>query len=248
MVKVTFLGTNGWFDSETGNTISILVETPDFHIVLDAGMGIHRLNRYNREDRPVYIFLSHFHLDHIAGLHTLCKNEFPHGLCFLVHEGGTGILNNFLNFPYSKPIRDFEFETRILEVPEQEGQLPFKAEFLPLIHASCCLGIRLELEGKVIAFCPDTGYCENAVTLARGADLVITECALGPGEVDESWPHLNPDFGARIAREAGARKLILTHFDAARYPDKASREQAEQVAQGLFPNSFASFDGMQVEI
>jgi len=71
MVKVTFLGTNGWFDTQTGNTISILIESSRFYIVLDAGIGIYKLNEYAKKKKPVYVFLSHFHLDHVVGLHTL---------------------------------------------------------------------------------------------------------------------------------------------------------------------------------
>ena len=32
------MGTNGWYDTDTGNTLSILVRAKDFNVVLDAGM------------------------------------------------------------------------------------------------------------------------------------------------------------------------------------------------------------------
>ena len=43
-MKITFLGTNGWYDSATGNTPSALIDTKDYYIILDAGFGIHKLN------------------------------------------------------------------------------------------------------------------------------------------------------------------------------------------------------------
>jgi len=46
MVKIIFLGTNGWYDSETGNTISILVQTDLVDVVFDAGYGVAKLDRY----------------------------------------------------------------------------------------------------------------------------------------------------------------------------------------------------------
>jgi ribonuclease BN (tRNA processing enzyme) len=76
-MQIIFLGTNGWFDSPTGSTICTLINTESCHIILDAGNGIYKADRYIQDDLPVYIFLSHFHLDHIEGLHVLNKFSFP---------------------------------------------------------------------------------------------------------------------------------------------------------------------------
>jgi len=54
MVKVIFLGTNGWYDTLTGNTVSTLVKTRDYNIVLDAGNGIAKLSRYMDDNKPTY--------------------------------------------------------------------------------------------------------------------------------------------------------------------------------------------------
>ncbi|MEK7333592.1 MAG: ribonuclease Z, partial [Nitrospirota bacterium] len=60
-MKITFLGTNGWYDTATGNTICILVETERYDIILDAGNGLYKADRYISNKKPVYLFLSHFH-------------------------------------------------------------------------------------------------------------------------------------------------------------------------------------------
>jgi len=54
MVKVVFLGTNGWFDTRTGNTICTLVETPREYIILDAGNGIHKADQYIKKKKQNY--------------------------------------------------------------------------------------------------------------------------------------------------------------------------------------------------
>ena len=79
-MKVTFLGTNGWYDTITGNTCSVLIQSENFDIILDAGNGIAKADRYITQEKPVYLFISHFHLDHITGLHTLVKFNFREGL------------------------------------------------------------------------------------------------------------------------------------------------------------------------
>ena len=80
------------------------------------------------------------------------------------------------------------------------------------------------------------------------ADLLITECAYKEGQSLEEWPHLNPETAARIAREAGAKRLCLTHFDAEAYKSLPERKASEALAAGLFPATTASVDGLEIEI
>lgn len=247
-IKITFLGTNGWYDTKTGNTICILIECPEYYIVLDAGNGFGKLDRHIDQNKPVYVFLSHFHLDHIIGLHTLPKFRFKKRLTIIGQKGTRDILKVFLNWPFTLPLEDHKFKSEIVEVPEGLNKLPFKAEVLPMLHASPTLGIRLELGNRIISYCPDTGYCKNAVELARNADLTITECAYTLDFNVKNWPHLNPETAAKIASESKAEKLILTHFDAEKYPDFKSRKKAESIAKKIFPKTIASRDNMEIEI
>ena len=117
-----------------------------------------------------------------------------------------------------------------------------------LDHADPCLGLRVEHGGKRIVFCTDTGYCEGAVTLAGGADLLFTECAYPPGFERPEWPHLNPESAARIACEADARRLVLVHFDALNYPDMAARQRAEEKGKEIFPATTAACDFMTITL
>ena len=249
-MKVIFLGTNGWYDTDTGNTICTLIRTADVDIILDAGNGFYKISRYIPPDspKPVYLFLSHFHLDHIVGLHILNKFEFPGGLTICGPEGTRKILGILINQPFTASLSQLPFVVRICELPHERMELPFTVVTKPLVHASLTLGYRIEIDGHVVAYCPDTGYCTNAVDLARSADILIAECAYKSGQSCESWPHLNPEAAARIAREAGARKLVLTHFDAEIYKTIEERIHAERVAAALFQNTSAASDGMEIEI
>ena len=247
-MNVIFLGTNGWYDSVTGNTVSVLLATDEYIIIFDAGYGLAKLDGYiDRGDRrKAFLFLSHFHLDHVAGLHTLAKLRLPAGLTIGGPAGAKKILHTLVNQPFTLPLADLPYSTEVIELPEEISRLPFGAEAKPLRHASLTLGFRIEIEGKVIAYCADTGYCENAVDLARSADLLIAECAYAPGLSNEAWPHLNPETAARIAREANAGRLALVHFDAVQYPALTDREEAAAVARTIFPGTTAAQDGMEI--
>ncbi|MFH2075632.1 MAG: MBL fold metallo-hydrolase [Pseudomonadota bacterium] len=246
-MKVIFLGTNGWYDTETGNTICTLLQTDRFDIILDAGNGIHRVDRYIDGGKPVFLFLSHFHVDHIEGLHILAKFRFVKGLSLCGPAGSRSVLGTFLNAPFTIPLAWLSYPSRIMELPEEAAALPFSVEALPLRHASLTLGYRIAIDDRIISYCPDTGYCENAVALARSADLLITECAYKKGQSCEEWPHLNPETAARIACEAGAKRLALTHFDAGVYQTLPERKESETVAAGIFAATTAGMDGMEID-
>jgi ribonuclease BN (tRNA processing enzyme) len=250
MMKVIFLGTNGWYDSGTGNTISVLLRTADYDIIFDAGYGLAKMDQYRQihDMRPAYLFLSHFHLDHVVGLHTLAKMNFNGGLTICGPAGSQEVLNTLVNQPFTLPLTELPYPARVLELPESLSLLPFKAEAEPLRHASLTMGYRIEIEGRTVTYCADTGYCENAVHISRNADLAITECAFASGRADEAWPHLNPETAARIAIEAQARRLALVHFDALQYPELSDRSQAAAAARAIFPDTVAATDGLEIDI
>lgn len=247
-MQITFLGTNGWYDSNMGNTLSVLIASKQFNIILDAGSGLAKADKFIDQNKQTFIFISHFHLDHIVGLHTLAKFRFAHPLIFLIGEGLTNTLKGLVAEPFTCPLDQLPFTTEILELPKQQKLLPFLAKALDLIHPDSTIGIRLTLEHKTITFCPDTGYCPNCVELGKNADLLITECAFKSGQISQTWPHLNPEIAAKIAQESKAKKLILTHFDASRYLTIKDRKDALTAARISFPKTQISTDGWQFEI
>jgi len=247
-IKIIFLGTNGWYDTETGNTICVLIETPNEYIVLDAGNGIYKLDQYIKRTKPIYLFLSHFHLDHIVGLHVLAKFRFKQGLNVCIKKGMKKVLNTIMSKQFTVPLNKLPFEVQVIELSGKEKKVPFLDKCLLMKHPVPTLGFRFKLGAKVISYVPDTGMCENAVRLAKGADLLISECAFKVGLECEQWPHLNSEDAARIAKKAGARKLALVHFDAAVYKTLSERKTAQKQARRIFKSTIAAKDGMVLEI
>ena len=94
--------------------------------------------------------------------------------------------------------------------------------------------------GRRIAYCTDTRPCASAVELARGADVLIHESTYAEelcAEADERL-HSTAKGAARVARDAGVGRLLLTHFST-RYRDVALLV-AE--AREIFPNTDAAED------
>ena len=74
--------------------------------------------------------------------------------------------------------------------------------------------------GQRMAFVMDTGICDAAVDLAAGADLLVCEATFASADaaLARRYRHLTAADAGRVARDAGARRLVITHFSQ-RYPD-----------------------------
>jgi ribonuclease BN (tRNA processing enzyme) len=243
-MKVTFLGTNGWYDTPIGNTCSVLVQTDDYDILFDAGNGIAKADRYISQERPTYLFISHYHIDHIAGLHTLVKFRFRHPLV-ICGSRASGYARSFVRG--RSPSSTAPFPT-FTELAEGEHALPFRVECRPLLHPVPCYGYSITLDSRKVAFCTDTGVCPNAVLLARDADLLIAECGLRPGEQSPDWPHLNPADAIGIARDARAKRLALIHFAPHLYPTQEDRFALKRLYEKDCPGLIVATDDLTIDV
>ncbi len=241
-MKIRFLGTNGWFDSETGNTVCTLIEADGRYVVLDAGTGIHKLGTYIK-NKPVDLFLSHYHFDHIEGLHTIVKLPLK-SLRIFGMEGAGEALKAIIRKPYTVPLGEGPFPVEVCELPRDRAKAPYLEDFGLLTHSDPCMGYRFRLGGLTVAYCTDTGLCDNLVRLARGADLLITECSELPGRHSDRWPHLNPEDALEAAERSGAKRLALTHFNAHLYDTLKARKDIERSNDGII----AAYDGLELEI
>ena len=245
---VTTLGTNGWFDTENGQTMCTLIRTQNYSVILDAGFGIRRAKDLIDFSKPAYLLLSHLHLDHTIGLHTLDYLQFQLPLTIVVPAGQKQAFEELVRPPYTNPWTKMVPEgSTLLDTDElADAGLPFGITTMPIQHPVPTHGYRLEMEGRVVTYLSDTGYCENAVTLAGGADLVIAECGALPGTVKGKAPHMEPEICARLAIEAGARQMVLTHFGAGAYKTMKARMDAAAAARLIFPNLVTGVDNLEI--
>jgi len=246
-MKVHFLGTNGWYDTKTGNTVCVLIETKNEYVIFDAGNGFYKIGRHIKKDKPVYLFLSHYHLDHVIGFHTLVRFKFPQGIDIYGPAGLKKFFRDVIKKPYSVPISRLKMRIDLHEI-KATSLLPLGAQCKPLKHASVCYGYRFTSEGKTVTYCTDTGTCKNLSLLAQKADLLITECSFKPGQVNDKWPHLNPEQAAEVARESKCKKMVLLHFDASIYVNMVQRREAAAVGRKIFRNTVAAVDGLTISL
>ena len=254
-MKITFLGTNGWYSSPTGDTPCILVDAKDQYVILDAGNGMYKLDSHIKEDKPISLFISHFHIDHVSGLHMLPKFDFKQGIDVYVGKGRAKDFETLVNPPFTvgykpKPenIGILKTEIRLHELSEDGEDIPFRASAIEQHHAYIDHGYRFELEGKTIAYTGDCGFTDASRKLAQGVDLFICECSNKKTESPDNWGHLDPVQAATLARESHVKQLILTHFGAAVYTSLEDRTWAVKEAKKIFSQTIAASDGMEFSL
>ncbi|MCY7842957.1 ribonuclease Z [Bacillus haynesii] len=103
-------------------------------------------------------------------------------------------------------------------------------------------------KGRIVAFSGDTRPCENVKKLAEKADVLIHEATFAKGdrELAGDYYHSTSEQAAETAREACAKKLILTHISA-RYQGENVLELVNE-AKAIFPDTVAAFDFYEHEI
>ncbi|GAA2874568.1 ribonuclease Z [Streptomyces mexicanus] len=85
--------------------------------------------------------------------------------------------------------------------------------------------------GQRFAFVMDTRLCEGVHALAEGCDLLVIESTFLDDDerLAVEFGHLTAGQAARVARDAGVRHLVLTHFSQ-RYTDPAEFERQARAA------------------
>lgn len=101
-------------------------------------------------------------------------------------------------------------------------------------------------DGQSFAFVMDTAYCDAALELARGVDLLVCEATYlnADAHLAEQYKHLTAGQAGRIAAEAGARRLVLTHFSQ-RYGDP---EHFLREAEEHFDDVVLAADLLRVDV
>jgi ribonuclease Z len=108
-------------------------------------------------------------------------------------------------------------------------------------------GVRVNIDdvswirkGDSIAIVIDTRYCQNAINIAKGAKILLCESTYQEEHKELAYKHfhLTAAEAATIAKQAGVKKLILTHFSA-RY---LNVRDFENEARPIFSNVFAAED------
>jgi len=254
-----------------GNTPCLDFVAPDgTQFILDCGTGLRMLgNRWASEDsvRPLetHIFVTHYHWDHIQGLPFFAplyveKNEFQFYSFrskFLGPDSLRQVFETQMALPYF-PV-DFSAMSAKRKFRELEGGETFlvgenKVTARHINHPQGCLGFRIETPAGTIVYATDNEPGDPALDLslrelAVSADIFVNDAQFTPAQLastKKGWGHSSWKEGTNIAKEVGAKTLVLFHHD----PDSADRtvDAILRDARDEFDSVFAASEGMVITL
>jgi ribonuclease BN (tRNA processing enzyme) len=213
MRQVTVLGSCGAFPEPGRACSGFALEWDGYRLVLDLGYGtLPRLLETWPDGRIDAVAITHEHPDHCVDLHGLFRMRF---------YGGSGEPRLPLYCPPGvlDRLQGLEPDANLTEVfavhplPGTYRVGPFELTGRPLPHFVPNAGLRLRAGETAIAYSGDTGPDPLLAELGQDADLFIVEATDRPGETERPARNLMTAAEAGYwARQAGARRLMLTHF------------------------------------
>ncbi len=185
------------------------------------------------------VVVSHLHGDHFGGIPFLILHcQFTGRIRPLTIAGPAGVRDRVVAamevlFPGSAGV-ERRFETRFVEIPGDLRPVPVGAATVraaDVVHASGAppLALRVELDGKTLAYSGDTEWTEALTDVSRDADVFICEAYtfakrvryhLDYASLRERLPHIR------------ARRVVVTHMSADML-DHASQLEVTAAHDGL---------------
>lgn len=253
-MELIILGSGTGVPSVRRASPAYLLRLPGRCLLLDCGPGaLRQLAAAGVTiDRLDYILLSHLHPDHTVDLPAYLFALKYAGLppratpCRLVGRTGLAEFIRRLRAAWGRWIEPEPGQVEVVEAEPGGVQLPsgepFSLHCAEPEHTPQSLAWRIEAGGCGLVYSGDTGYSERLVALARSADLFLCECSFP--EAQAAPGHSTPRLAGRMAREAGVRRLVLTHL----YPPADEADVAAEAAAEFAADIVVAEDGLRLAL
>jgi phosphoribosyl 1,2-cyclic phosphodiesterase len=275
-MRLTFYGVRGSTPSfheanrrYGGNTASVVLEdTGEEPILLDLGTGLRGYGTTCPMDGTfaATALVSHVHWDHVQGLPFFAPVHVPGSRLDVYgphqEEGTLGeVFGNLMRPPYF-PVTCSEIGGRIRfhDVTDETFAIGSRKVMVrPVPHKGPTVGYRVDGAQASVTYISDhqapvslDTVADSVLELADGVDALIHDAQYTRAEFERKrdWGHGTLDYALLVAKEAGARRLVLFHHDPAHGDDDLDRLSAElrEHAEGSGVEVIAAYEGLVLEL
>jgi ribonuclease BN (tRNA processing enzyme) len=214
-VRINVVGSSGTFPVAGRPASGYVVEQSGTRVWLDAGPGTF-VNLPVDSYMIDAVVISHQHPDHSCDLFTAfhawtyCpepRKEVPLFAPQSVWDRVSGYLDGGQG---SRLAETFAFTP--VWTGDRVAIGDVSVSFIEMDHSVPTVGSRWEAENRTLFYTGDTGPMGNWREAARDVDLMLSEAAYQERGEDDYPHHLTSAEAGRIAREVGAKRLVLTHI------------------------------------
>jgi ribonuclease BN (tRNA processing enzyme) len=231
-VEITVLGKSPAWQDVGGACSGYLVREQNYVLLLDCGNGVFGKLRAVCDYVDVSaVLISHLHADHVLDL-----VPFSYALCYAPRQQPVPVAGSPGTDHPARPLlyapagaQDFfrrvvgcwgdpelienAFIVREYETADELALGPLAARFCEVPHYTRTHAVELATgEGRRLTYSADCSPNDQLPAFARDTDVLLIEATLPRPERTGERGHLTPREAGEHAREAGARRLVLTHF------------------------------------
>jgi len=275
-VQISFWGVRGSIPAPErqawrygGNTPCVEVRAGNEVIILDAGTGIRDLGinlaaELVSPGLTAHLLLTHYHWDQVLGLPFFEPVYFAGNTIHIYGPRPQGsrthtledVIDTVFLPPFFPVTREQLQSTLVLHELDWESEFAIGdvgVRTCRTNHPQGSLAFRIEADGGVFVYAtdhePGDAECDAAVRrLSNGADVLVSDAQYRPEEMGakHGWGHGDWKSSVGLARETGAKNLMLFHHEPVRTDDELDRILSE--TRRDFPNTWIAAEGMSVEI
>ncbi len=222
-----------------GSTSSVLVETEDRAIFLDAGTGIQTSPDIG--DKQITILISHPHFDHLIGLPFFPYLSEKGIRIDLYGENRFGMtLNEHLTKLIAPPLWPlamdyYPADTFCHDIESDFSIGDVSVSFMGSNHPGGGTIFRIERNGKSLVYATDYEHdkrCDQKlIDFANDTDLLFYDAQYTQEEYErfKGFGHSTVETGLSIMEQCHAKQLRFVHHDP-RHTDEMLRKMEEKVA------------------
>lgn len=246
---LTILGAGGWLPAHGRQTASAVLRNGDEAVMIDAGTGIGRL--VEQPDvlagvRRLDILLTHFHLDHIAGLAYLpalgiCDDTTLWGPGRLLYDSTTEAVLSAVSHEPVHPVPLEAQDIKVRDIPDRELELAGMRVTTrrQSRHSAPSLAIRFDDD---LTWITDTAFDPASAAFAQGSRLIAHEAWFTRDTIRNPDIHSAAHQAAEVAAQAGCQRLLLIHLP----PFERSVDALVAEAQAVLADVTPARDGTAV--
>jgi ribonuclease BN (tRNA processing enzyme) len=232
-MRITVLGKSPSWQDAGGACSGYLIEEGDTALLLDCGNGVFSKLRMYRDYTTIdHVLISHLHADHFLDLvpYSYALTYAPRQQPVPVDRwpgtdnparpelhappGTTKTLRRVVGAWGNEDLVENAFTLREYDPdqPLELGSLRVSFHSVPHFTETFAIDFRSRNGGGRFTYGADCRPGPQLIDAARGTDLLIVEATLPRPERSGERGHLTPAEAGEHARQAGARRVILTHI------------------------------------
>jgi len=232
-MRLTVLGKSPSWQDAGGACSGYLIEDGETAVLVDCGNGVFAKLRERIDYVDVdAVVVSHLHADHFLDLVPFAYaltyaprqqpvpvppwpgTDTPARPRLIAPPGAHGTLRRVVGSWGNEDLIETAFELEEYEEASRPAVGPLRFEFRSVPHFTETFAIRIASTngGGKLAYGADSRPSDDLCRFVTGADLLLIEATLPRPERTGVRGHLTPAEAGEHAREAGVKRVVITHI------------------------------------